>query len=100
MSVILKEIEKRQQILDEHDSKVARVDALKAELACLEKEVSETNTFELKAEIEELKDYAIQLGLIEAPVAEEVVAEAEIEEIVEETAQEVETAYQTPVTTI
>lgn len=99
MSVILKEIEKRQHILDEHDSKVARVDALKAELACLEKEVSETNTFELKAEIEELKDYAIQLGLIEAPVVEEESA-TETEEAVEEVAQEVETVYQTPVTAI
>ena len=98
MSVILKEIEKRQHILDEHDSKVARVDALKAELACLEKEVSETNTFELKAEIEELKDYAIQLGLIEAPVVEENAMETE--ELVEEVAQEVETAYQMPVTAI
>ena len=99
MSVILKEIEKRQHILDEHDSKVARVDALKAELACLEKEVSETNTFELKAEINELTDYAIQLGLIEAPVVEGENA-TETEEVVEEVAQEVETAYQTPVTAI
>ena len=99
MSVILKEIEKRQQILDEHDGKVARVDALKAELACLEKEVSETNTFELKAEIAELKDYAIQLGLIEAPVVEEKNA-METEELVEEVAQEVETTYQMPVTAI
>ena len=98
MSVILKEIEKRQQILDEYESKITRVDALKAELACLEKEVSETNTFELKAEIEELKDYAIQLGLIEAPVAEQVAMETE--EVVEEVAQEVEAVYQTPVTAI
>ena len=98
MSVILKEIEKRQHILDEHDSKVARVDALKTELACLEKEVSETNTFELKAEIEELKDYAIQLGLIEAPVVEQVAMETEA--FVEELAQEVSEEYQQPVTTI
>ena len=83
MSVILKEIEKRQQILDEHDGKVARVDELKAELACLEKEVSETNTFELKAEIDELKDYAIRLGLIEAPV-EEVENTTETEEVAQE----------------
>ena len=95
MSVILKEIEKRQHILDEHDSKVARVDALKAELACLEKEVSETNTFELKAEIQELKNYAIQLGLIEAPVVEEENA-TETEELVEE----IGTTYQMPVTAI
>ena len=98
MSVILKEIEKRQHILDEHDRKVARVDALKAELACLDKEVSETNTFELKAEIEELKDYAIRLGLIEAPVVEENATESE--ELVEEVAQEVGAFYQTPVTTV
>ena len=98
MSVILKEIEKRQHILDEHDSKVARVDELKVELACLEKEVSETNTFELKAEINELTDYAIQLGLIKAPVAEEFATETE--ESVEEESQEVEAVCQTPVTAI
>ena len=99
MSVILKEIEKRQQILDEHDGKVARVDALKAELACLEKEVSETNTFELKAEIEELKDYAIRLGLIEAPVVEDEKT-TEAEEIIKEVAQEAESVYQAPVMAI
>lgn len=98
MSVILKEIEKRQQILDEHDDKVARVDELKAELACLEKEVSETNTFELKAEIEELKNYAIQLGLISAPVVEE--TSTETANALEEALQETEVAYQPAVTAI
>ena len=52
----------------------------------------------MKAEIEELKDYASQLGLIEAPVAEQVAMETE--EVVEEVAQEVEAVYQTPVTAI
>ena len=93
MSVILKEIEKRQHILDEHDSKIARVDALKAELACLEKEVSETNTFELKAEIEELTDYAIKLGLI-APVEEYSTETEKTEE------KEADMVYQIPVTAI
>ena len=97
MSVILKEIEKRQRILNEHDGKVERVNALKAELACLEKEISETNTFELKAEIEELENYAIQLGLIEAPAVEEMVG---TEKIVEENKQENEPAYQLPCMTI
>lgn len=68
MSVILKEIEKRKQILSDYDSKVKKLNDLKTELAILEKEVSETNTFELKAEIDELTNYAIQLGHIVVPM--------------------------------
>ena len=74
-SLVVKEIEKRQQILDKYDEKVEKLAALKAEAAVLEKEVSETNTFELKAEIEEFKDYAIKLGHIAAPVVEEATEE-------------------------
>lgn len=101
MSVILKEIQKRQQILEEHDSKVARVDALKVELACLEKEVSATNTFELKAEIDELTDYAIQLELIDVPAPVQQEEISTVEETFEEMQQEEMPEYQQkPVTTI
>lgn len=87
MNVILKEIEKRQKKLNEYEAKVEELEMLKAKTACLEKEVSETNTFELKDEIKELTDYAIQLRLIEAPVAveePETLQEVATEEIVEQ----------------
>ena len=81
MSVILKELEKRQKQIDEYEAKVEKLEALKAEVACLEKEVTETNTFELKDEIKELTNCAIQLGLIEAETTDE-----EKEEVGEEQA--------------
>lgn len=84
MNVILKELERRQKQLDEYEAKVEKLAELKATTACLEKEVSETNTFELKDEIKELTDYAIQLGFIEKPVTKEVVAEDTVEELTEE----------------
>ena len=85
MSVILKELEKRQKKLDEYEAKVEKLGALKAEVACLEKEVMETNTFELKDEIAELRGYAIELKLIPAPdvETEEESSETKTEEVVE-----------------
>ena len=70
MSVILKEIEKREKILAEYDGKVARLEEITAEKETLEKEIAEYTPETLKAEIDELKDYGVQLGLIEKPADE------------------------------
>ena len=84
MSVILKEIEKRQTQINEYEAKVEKLSELKAQVACLEKEVAETNTFELKDEIKELTEYAIQLRLIVVPTPEETIEEEDGTAAVEE----------------
>lgn len=100
MNVILKELERRQKQLDEYEAKVERLNAMKTEVACLEKEVSETNTFELKDEIQELTEFAKKLGFIQEPVVEEVVSES-VEETVEEQTEEVaENSFQAPITSL
>lgn len=58
------EIEKRQKNLAEYDSKVAAIEAKKAELAILENEIASTDKNALKTEIVELENFAEQLGFI------------------------------------
>lgn len=70
MSVILDELEKRKKVLAERDVKVARLEEIKAEETKINAELTEYNPETLKAEIEELTDSAIQLGLIEKPADE------------------------------
>ena len=95
MNVILKELEKRQRKLDEYQAKVEELEALKAKAACLEKEVAETNTFELKDEIKELTAYAIELKLISPPVEE---TDEPATETVEETVES--PTYQPTITSL
>lgn len=71
MSIILKEIEKRQTLWAEYDGKVERKAELEAELAKLNAEIAATDKLALVAEIKELTEYGIKLGLIEAPVVDE-----------------------------
>lgn len=79
MSIILKEIDKRQKLLTEYDGKVERKVALEAELAKLNAEIVETDKEKpvLLAEIKELTDCGIKLGVIAAPVVDESVDSVE-----------------------
>lgn len=77
MSIILKEIDKRQKLLTEYDGKVERKAALEAELAKLNAEIEATDKSVLVAEIKELTDCGIKLGVIAAPVVDESVDSVE-----------------------
>lgn len=77
MSIILKEIDKRQKLLTEYDGKVERKAALEAELAKLNAEIEATDKPVLLAEIKELTDCGIKLGVIAAPVVDESVDSVE-----------------------
>ena len=70
MSVVMKEIEKRQIIIAEHEMKIEKVAKLREEAEQLEREIAETDVTELKAEVEELTEDAIKLGYIEVPISE------------------------------
>lgn len=70
-SLVVKEIEKRQEVLKEFGAKVERRVALEQELELLNKEISETDPVRLELEIQEFTDYAIKLGHIAAPVVPE-----------------------------
>jgi len=103
MNFIMRELENREKLLVEYAAKEQRRDELQAELNCLNQDLSQNSPETLKAEIEELKGYAIKLGFIQPPV-EDVQPECatQTEELaVEETApvQEEPIAAQ-PVTTI
>lgn len=87
--IILREMERRQDLLNAHEADVAefqniqadiadlqsQIDVRKAELDKVGAKVTQFDGGKIKAEIDELKDIAIDLGIIEAPV-EEVAEEA------------------------
>ena len=67
MSIILKELEKRNDLLLKFDEKTEERKLLVERLACLDKELGEFDKETLIAEIDELTECGIKLGLIEAP---------------------------------
>lgn len=68
MSIIIKELEKRNDLLLKFDEKTEERKVLLERLECLEKELGEFDKETLIAEIDELTECGIKLGLIEAPI--------------------------------
>ena len=60
MSIIEREIEKRQAIIDSKEEKISELAELKIKVETLEKEIFEINTELLVEEIAELKSYLPQ----------------------------------------
>ena len=75
MTIIEREIAKRQEIIDGKAEKIARAEDLRNELEALEVEIADTDTLVLEAEIEELKTYL--------PHEDEPEAEETTEDVVE-----------------
>lgn len=70
MSIIIKELERRNDLLLQFDEKTEERKVLMERLECLDKELGEFDKETLIAEIEELTDCGIKLGLIPAPIVE------------------------------
>lgn len=83
MSIILKEIDKRQKLLTEYDGKVERKAELEAELTKLNAEIAATDKSVLIAEIKELTDCGIKIGVIAAPVVDESVDSVDVPGVTE-----------------
>lgn len=60
MTIIEKEIAKREALIEEKAEKEAKLEALKAEAAALEADIANTDTEVLQAEVDELKTYLPQ----------------------------------------
>ena len=76
MSVVMKEIERRQIEIASYEMKIEKAAKLRAEAEILEKEVANTDVTQLAAEIHELTEDAIKLGYIDPPVPDEETEEA------------------------
>lgn len=70
MSIIIKELERRNDLLLKFDEKTEEKKVLLERLEVLEKELGEFDKETLVAEIDELTECGIKLGLIEKPVEE------------------------------
>lgn len=72
MSIIIKELERRNDLLLKFDEKVQERKTLIERLEFLNKELDEFDKETLVAEIDELTECGIRLGLLQAPIQEDV----------------------------